>query len=51
VGLSGGIIVIWDPLVLELEDSRIGLFAICCKFKSLKHNFVWGLAGVYGSYS
>jgi len=39
VGRSGGIIVIWDPQVLELDDSRIGSFSVCCKFKSLEDNF------------
>ena len=48
VGHSRGIIVIWDPPVLELADSRIGSFFVCCKFKSLKDNFKWDLSGVYG---
>jgi len=48
VGCSGGIIVIWDPQVLELGDSRIGSFSVYCKFKSLEDNFVRGLIGVYG---
>ena len=48
VGRSGGIIVIWDPEVLELGDSRIGSFSVCCKFRSLEDNFEWGLIGVYG---
>ena len=43
VGCSGGIIILWDPLILELVNSRIGSFAVCCKFKSLKDNFEWGL--------
>jgi len=33
VGRSGGIIIMWDPQVLEIEDSRIGRFSVCCKFK------------------
>jgi len=45
VGCSGGIIIIWDPRVLELEDSRIGCFSVCCNFKSLHDSFVWGLIG------
>ena len=48
VGRSGGIIVIWDPQVLELGESRIGSFSVCCRFKSLEDNFEWGLIGVYG---
>jgi len=39
VGHSGGIIVIWDPQVLELGESRIGSFSVCCRFKSLEDNF------------
>ena len=48
MGCSGGIIVIWDPQVLEPGDSRIGSFSVCCRFKSLEDNFEWGLIGVYG---
>ena len=48
VGCSGDIIVIWNPQVLELGDSRIWSLYICCKFKSLEDNFEWGLIGVYG---
>jgi len=48
VGRSGGIIILWDPQILELVDSGIGSFSICCKFKSLEDNFEWGLIGVYG---
>jgi len=38
VGHSGGIIVIWDPQVLELGESRIRSFSMCCRFKSLEDN-------------
>jgi len=48
VGRSGGIIILWEPLILKLVDSRIGSFSVCCKFKSLEDNFEWGLIGVYG---
>ena len=48
VGRSGGIIIMWDPQVLEIEDSCIGSFSVCCKFKSMHDSFVWGLIGVYG---
>ena len=48
VGRSGGIIILWDPQVLELVDSRVGCFSMCCIFKSLHDSFVWGLIGVYG---
>ena len=39
VGCSGGIIILWDPQVLELVDSCIGSFYVFCKFKSLEDNF------------
>jgi len=39
--------LIWDTQVLELADSRIGSFSICCKLKSLEDSFEWGLIGVY----
>ena len=48
MGHSGGIIIIWDPDVLELVDLRIASFSVCYKFKSLLGNFVWGLIGVDG---
>jgi len=48
IGCSGRIIIVWDPHVLELVESRIGSFSVCYKFKSLHDNFVWGLIGVYG---
>jgi len=35
-------------LFLELVDSKIKSFSVCCRFKSLHGNFVWGLIGVYG---
>ena len=34
--------------VLELVDSKVGTYAVCIKFKSLKGDFAWGLIGVYG---
>jgi len=39
VGRSRGIIVIWDPQVLELGESRIGSFPVCSRFQSLEDNF------------
>jgi len=48
VGRSGGIIIMWDPQVLEIEDSRIGCFSMCCKFKSMHDSSIWGLIRVYG---
>jgi len=39
LGRSGGIIILWDPQILELVDSCIGSFSVCCKFKSLEDNF------------
>jgi len=49
VGCSGGIIIIWDPYVLELVDSRMGSFSMCCRFKSLQDDFAWGLFGICGT--
>jgi len=39
-GISGlgGIIIIWDPQVSELVDSRIGSFSVCYTFKSMHDN-------------
>ena len=45
---SERIITIWDPQTLKLRDSRTRSFSMCCKFKSLQDNFVWGLIGVDG---
>ena len=48
MGRSKGIIVIWDPQVLDLTDSHIRSFSFFCKFKSLEGSFEWSLIGVYG---
>ena len=45
---SGGIIILLDPETLELLDSRIGVYFVCCLLRSVQDNFVWGLIGVYG---
>ena len=33
---------------MELVGSKIEIYAICYKLKSLEDNFVWGLIGIYG---
>ena len=32
VGHSGGIIILWDPQILEFADSCTKSFSVCCKF-------------------
>ena len=40
--------IIWDAQVLELVGSKIWAYAVYCKLKPFKDNFLWGLIGVYG---
>ena len=47
VGRLGGIIIIWDPKVLELVDSRI--FLCATSSNRCFDSYVWGLIEVYSS--
>ena len=47
VGCSGGISVFGTLIFWSLFALELSLF-LCCKFKSLQENFVWGLIMVYG---
>ena len=48
IGSSGGILIIWDKGVLELEDFCCGFHSLSLVCKSLQDNFRWVLSGVYG---
>ena len=47
MGLSGGIILMWDTRVLEKVEEVVGRFSVSCRFKEVS-GFVWGFTGVYG---
>jgi len=48
VGRSGGIIIILDTQLVELVDSRVRVYSVCCILRSIEDNFIWGLIGIYG---
>ena len=35
-GRSGGVVIIPDSQVFELVDSRVGVYFVCCIFRSLQ---------------
>lgn len=46
--VSGGILVMWDTRVLEMEDVSVGLFSISMSFRNIGDGFQWRFIGVYG---
>ncbi|XP_026410101.1 uncharacterized protein LOC113305236 [Papaver somniferum] len=45
---SGGILIIWNPNKLMLENYIIGSYTVNIQFKNCFDNFVWLLSGAYG---
>ena len=48
VGASGGILVFWDNMSLELVDLEVGLFSVLCHFRNVEDGFLWNFSEVYG---
>lgn len=48
IGTSGGIIMAWDPLLIQKEEELIGKFSICVILKDRLKEYTWMLIGVYG---
>ncbi|KAG6624838.1 hypothetical protein CIPAW_16G055100 [Carya illinoinensis] len=46
-GALGGVLVMWDQRVVEKMEF-IGLFMVACYFRSVKDDYLWAFAGVYG---
>ncbi|KAF5469057.1 hypothetical protein F2P56_013157 [Juglans regia] len=47
-GASGGVVVMWDRLVVEKVDNQIGRYMVACSFRRVSDGFLWTFAGVYG---
>uniref|UniRef100_A0A2N9HSR5 Reverse transcriptase domain-containing protein n=1 Tax=Fagus sylvatica TaxID=28930 RepID=A0A2N9HSR5_FAGSY len=47
-GASGGILLMWDNRVTEVQDCVKGQFSISCRFKNVQDQFEWAFSGVYG---
>ncbi|OVA11388.1 hypothetical protein BVC80_8579g14 [Macleaya cordata] len=47
IGRSGGLILIWDEDILNLEDEQIGNHSISVQFGNIDDNFKWGLTNAY----
>jgi exonuclease III len=47
-GASGGVLIMWDKRVAEVQDCVKGQFSISCRFKNVQDQFEWAFSGVYG---
>ena len=48
VGLSGGVLVMWDKSAYRLVSSFCGDFSITCILQTVESGFDWAFTGVYG---
>ena len=48
IGVSGGVLVMWDRRIVEKIDEAGGRFSVSCKFKNVEDHFVWAFTSVYG---
>ena len=48
VGLSRGVLVMWDKSVYRLVSSFCGDFSITCILQTVESGFDWAFTGVYG---
>ena len=51
VGLSGGVLVMWDKSVYRLVSSFCGDFSITCILQTVESGFAWAFTGVHGPQS
>ena len=51
VGLSGGVLVIWDKSVYRLVSSFCGDFSITCILQMVESGFAWAFTCMYGPQS
>ena len=47
-GASGGILIMWDKRVIEVQEWVKGQFSISCRFRNVLDHFEWAFSGVYG---
>jgi exonuclease III len=48
VNTAGGVLLLWDKRVVNQVDSKVGIFSVSCRWKSLIDGFEWVGTGVYG---
>jgi exonuclease III len=48
VGASGGILILWDSRVMEMEDSCIGSYSLSVLFRNVEDGVSLVFYGVYG---
>jgi exonuclease III len=47
-GASGGVLIMWDKRVTEVQDWVKGQYSISCRFRNVQDQFEWAFSGVYG---
>ena len=47
-GAFGGVLIMWDKHVVEVQDCVKGQFSILYRFKNVQEQFEWAFLGVYG---
>ncbi|XP_022862145.1 uncharacterized protein LOC111382408 [Olea europaea var. sylvestris] len=47
-GASGGILIVWDTRVFDMEEVSEGLFSLSISFRNIEDSFRWMFVGVYG---
>ena len=48
IGVSRGILTLWDSGMFQLVDSKTTRSLLSCKFRNLEDNYTWVFSGVYG---
>ena len=48
VGVSGGILLMWDNRVVDKVEEAVGRFSVSCKFKNVVDHFVCAFTHFYG---
>ena len=47
-GASGGVLIMWDKRVIEIQEWVKGQYSISCRFRNVHDQFEWAFSGVYG---
>ena len=48
VNTTWGVLLLWDKRVVDQVDSKVGMYSMSCRWKSLGDGFKWVGTGVYG---
>ena len=46
---AGGILIIWDKMVLEKVEVMVGTSSVSVKWQRVGDGFIWACSGLYGS--